>query len=101
MIITDDDFATIIDAVEEGRGIYANIRKTLQYLLAGNTGELLLMTVCVIIGLPTPLLPIHRELSVSLRIRLWCANQTDRVTLSDAWQAGSPYRRRYHSRSCG
>jgi Ca2+-transporting ATPase len=59
MIITDDNFATIVAAVEEGRGIYANIRKTLQYLLAGNTGELLLMTVCVIIGLPTPLLPIH------------------------------------------
>jgi P-type Ca2+ transporter type 2C len=59
MIITDDNFVTIVAAVEEGRGIYDNIRKTLQYLLAGNTGELLLMTVCVIIGLPTPLLPIH------------------------------------------
>jgi Ca2+-transporting ATPase len=59
MIITDDNFATIIAAVEEGRGIYANIRKTLQYLLAGNTGELLLMTVCVGAGLPMPLLPIH------------------------------------------
>ncbi|MEO6567701.1 MAG: cation-translocating P-type ATPase, partial [Opitutaceae bacterium] len=59
MVITDDDFATIVDAVGEGRGIYSNIRKTLQYLLAGNTGELLLMTVCVVIGLPTPLLPIH------------------------------------------
>lgn len=59
MIITDDNFATIVAAVEEGRGIYANIRKTLQYLLAGNTGELLLMTVCVVVGLPTPLLPIH------------------------------------------
>ncbi|HEY8219142.1 MAG TPA: HAD-IC family P-type ATPase, partial [Methylobacter sp.] len=59
MIIADDNFATIIAAVEEGRGIYDNIRKTLQYLLAGNTGELLLMTLCVIIGLPTPLLPIH------------------------------------------
>ncbi len=59
MIITDDNFATIVSAVEEGRGIYDNIRKTLQYLLAGNTGELLLMTGCVIIGLPTPLLPIH------------------------------------------
>eukprot|EP01035_Chromulina_nebulosa_P050199 gene50199-68216_t len=44
MIITDDNFATIVSAVEEGRGIYDNIRKTLQYLLAGNTGELLLMT---------------------------------------------------------
>ena len=59
MIITDDNFATIVAAVEEGRGIYDNIRKTLQYLLAGNTGELLLMTVCVVIGLPAPLLPIH------------------------------------------
>ena len=59
MIITDDNFATIVAAVEEGRGIYDNIRKTLQYLLAGNTGELLLMTVCVVVGLPTPLLPIH------------------------------------------
>lgn len=59
MIITDDNFATIVTAVEEGRGIYDNIRKTLQYLLAGNTGELLLMTVCVGVGLPTPLLPVH------------------------------------------
>ena len=59
MIITDDNFATIVAAVEEGRGIYDNIRKTLQYLLGGNTGELLLMTVCVAVGLPTPLLPIH------------------------------------------
>lgn len=59
MIIADDNFATIVAAVEEGRGIYDNIRKTLQYLLAGNTGELLLMMVCVVIGLPAPLLPIH------------------------------------------
>lgn len=59
MIVTDDNFASIVAAVEEGRGIYDNIRKTLQYLLAGNTGELLLMTVCVILGLPMPLLPIH------------------------------------------
>jgi len=59
MIITDDDFSTIVAAVEEGRGIYDNIQKTLQYLLGGNTGELLLMTTCVVVGLPTPLLPIH------------------------------------------
>ncbi len=59
MIITDDNFATIVAAVEEGRGIYDNIRKTLQYLLAGNTGELLFMTVCVLVTLPVPLLPIH------------------------------------------
>ena len=59
MIITDDNFATIVAAVEEGRGIYDNIRKTLQYLLAGNTGELLLMMLCVVMDYPTPLLPIH------------------------------------------
>lgn len=59
MILTDDNFATIVSAVKEGRGIYENIRKTLQYLLAGNSGELLLMAVCIIIGLPMPLLPVH------------------------------------------
>jgi len=59
MVITDDNFASIVAAVEEGRGIYDNIRKTMQYLLASNTGELLLMTICLIAGLPMPLLPIH------------------------------------------
>ena len=59
MIITDDNFSTIVAAVEEGRGIYNNIRKTLEFLLAGNSGELLLMTVAVAFGFPAPLLPIH------------------------------------------
>ena len=59
MIVTDDNFASIVAAVEEGRGIFDNIRKTLQYLLAGNTGELLLMAACILVGLPVPLLPIH------------------------------------------
>jgi Ca2+-transporting ATPase len=59
MVITDDNFATIVAAVEEGRGIYDNIRKTLQYLLAGNCGELLLMTAAILVGLPVPLLAIH------------------------------------------
>jgi Ca2+-transporting ATPase len=59
MIIADDNFATIVAAVEEGRGIYQNIRNTLQFLLAGNTGELLFMMVTILIGLPLPLMPIH------------------------------------------
>jgi Ca2+-transporting ATPase len=59
LILTDDNFTTIVAAVEEGRGIYSNIRKALQYMLAGNTGELILMTGCVAVGLPSPLLPIH------------------------------------------
>ena len=59
MVITDDNFASIVAAVEQGRGIYDNIRKTLQYLIASNSAELLLMTICILIGLPSPLLPIH------------------------------------------
>jgi len=59
MIITDDNFATIVAAIEEGRGVYANIRKSIQYLLAGNIGELIFITACLVFGLPMPLLPIH------------------------------------------
>jgi Ca2+-transporting ATPase len=59
MILTDDNFASIIAAVQEGRGIFDNIRKTLVYLLAGNAGELAVMLVAALIGLPLPLLPLH------------------------------------------
>lgn len=59
MVITDDNFATIVAAIEEGRGVYANIRKTLEYLLATNAGELLFITFCLAVGMPLPLLPIH------------------------------------------
>lgn len=59
MVLSDDNFASIVAAVQEGRGIYDNIRKTLIYLLAGNTGELLVMLVAALIGLPLPLLPLH------------------------------------------
>jgi P-type Ca2+ transporter type 2C len=59
MVLTDDNFATIVVAVAEGRGIYDNIRKTLQYLLAGNVSELLAMTCCLVFGLPLMLLPLQ------------------------------------------
>lgn len=59
MILSDDDFASIVAAVEEGRGIFDNIRRTLVYLLAGNAGELLVMFSAALIGLPLPLLPLH------------------------------------------
>ena len=59
MIVTDDNFASIVAAVEEGRGIFDNIRKTLQYLLATNAGELFFMAVAVALGIPIPLLPLH------------------------------------------
>ncbi len=59
MVITDDNFASIVAAVEEGRGIYDNIRKFIHYLLSCNVGEILVMFAASLIGLPVPLLPIH------------------------------------------
>jgi P-type Ca2+ transporter type 2C len=59
MILTDDCFATIVGAVEEGRAIYGNIRRTIQYLLSGNLAEILIMLGAALAGWPTPLAPIH------------------------------------------
>ncbi len=59
IIVTDDNFASIVAAVEEGRGIYDNIAKTLAYLLAGNAAELMVMLVAALLGWPLPLLPLH------------------------------------------
>ncbi len=57
VVITDDNFASIVAAVEEGRGIYDNIWKSLSYLVSGNAAELLVMLVAGLIGWPLPLLP--------------------------------------------
>ncbi|NLM48907.1 MAG: calcium-translocating P-type ATPase, SERCA-type [Epulopiscium sp.] len=59
MILTDDNFASIVAAVEEGRTIFANIRKFVGFLLSCNIGELLLIFIAMLLGLPVPLLPIH------------------------------------------
>lgn len=55
MILTDDNFATIERAIEEGRGIYENIRKSILFLLSSNLGEILTMFAAVAIGIPAPL----------------------------------------------
>ena len=59
MILADDNFASIVAAVREGRAIFENIRKALVYLLSGNTAELLVMLVATVLGLPLPLLPVQ------------------------------------------
>ena len=59
MVLTDDNFASIVAAVREGRGIFDNIRKALVYLLSGNAGELAVMLITSVAGLPFPLLPLH------------------------------------------
>ena len=59
MVLTDDNFASIEKAVEEGRGIYSNIKKTVLFLLSSNIAEVLVMFLLIIIGLPAPLIAIH------------------------------------------
>lgn len=59
LVLSDDNFATIVSAIEEGRGIYENIRKFIRYLLASNVGEILTMFLAMMMGLPLPLVPIQ------------------------------------------
>jgi Ca2+-transporting ATPase len=59
IVLRDDNFATIVAAVEEGRVIYDNIRKFIKYLLTSNSGELWVMLIAPFLGLPLPLLPLQ------------------------------------------
>jgi Ca2+-transporting ATPase len=59
MVLLDDNFATIVAAVEEGRVIFDNIRKFIKYTLSSNTGELLVMLLGPFFGMPLPLLPLQ------------------------------------------
>lgn len=59
MVVTDDNFASIAAAVEEGRAIFDNIRKSVHFLLACGISEILLMLFATLLGLPLPLLPVQ------------------------------------------
>jgi Ca2+-transporting ATPase len=59
MVLTDDNFATIEKAIEEGRNIYGNIRKSVLFLLSSNFGEIITMFVAILIGMAAPLKAIH------------------------------------------
>ncbi|MGI0148996.1 MAG: cation-translocating P-type ATPase, partial [Thermoplasmata archaeon] len=59
MVLTDDNFASIVNAIEEGRGIYDNLRKFVRYMLSTNSGEVLTIFIASILFLPLPLLPLQ------------------------------------------
>ena len=59
MVLTDDNFASIVNAVEEGRGIYNTIRQFVQYTLSSNFGEILVIFLAILIGWPLPLIAIQ------------------------------------------
>ena len=59
MVLLDDNFATIVDAIEEGRTIYDNIRKFIKYTLTSNAGEIWVMVLAPLLGMPLPLLPLQ------------------------------------------
>jgi Ca2+-transporting ATPase len=59
MVLTDDNFATIEKAIEEGRNIYGNIRKSVLFLLSSNFGEIITMFFAILVGLASPLKAIH------------------------------------------
>lgn len=59
MILTDDNFSTIVSAVEEGRSIFDNIKKSINFLLSCNLGEIVALLTSIAFGMPLPLLPIH------------------------------------------
>lgn len=59
MVLSDDNFSTIVAAVKEGRGIYDNIRKSIHFLLSSNIGEILTIFIAIILGYPSPLLAVQ------------------------------------------
>lgn len=59
LVLTDDNYATIVTAIREGRRIYDNIRKFILYLVRANLGQMMLITITVLLGMPLPLLPVH------------------------------------------
>ena len=59
MVLTDDNFSTIVKAISNGRSIYANIKNAINFLLSGNTGAIFVVLYATLFALPVPFAPVH------------------------------------------
>ncbi len=88
IVIMDDNFATIIDAIEEGLTVFRNLRQTTMYLLSTNLGEDLFIIASLVVGLPLPLLPIHILWLNLLTDGLLDVGLATEKTHKDTWEMG-------------
>jgi len=95
LVLTDDDFSSIVKAIKEGRAIFSNIQKFVGFLLGSNSTQLTLIFICISIGLPTPLGPlqilfINLSTDSILALSLSCEPAEDEIMLQPPRQKKAP-----------
>ena len=85
MILTDDNFATIVKSIANGRNVYTNIKNAIKFLLSGNTAGILTVLYTSIMGLAVPFAPVHL-LFINLSFKARRRPPLNEVKVGDEWQ---------------